>query len=82
MIDDPCRKRQGIFDRKDFRFLFDSLANPAASSGECARFRGSTQPLSVFPAKEAFGFEQRLVELPISRIPCAVTGPGVFATPP
>jgi hypothetical protein len=37
----PCSKRQGIFDRKECGLFYDSLAYPAASGGECARFRGS-----------------------------------------
>jgi len=41
-IEDPCSKLQGIFDRKEFGLFSDSLASPAASGGECARFCGST----------------------------------------
>jgi hypothetical protein len=37
----PCSKLQGIFDRKECGLFYDSLAYPAASGGECARFCGS-----------------------------------------
>ncbi|MDI6687574.1 MAG: sigma-54 dependent transcriptional regulator, partial [Desulfobacterales bacterium] len=37
LIEAPRRKQRGIFDCKEFCQFFDSLANPAASSGECAR---------------------------------------------
>jgi hypothetical protein len=40
-IENPCSKLQGIFDRKECGLFYDSLAYPAASGGECARFRGS-----------------------------------------
>ena len=40
-IEDPCSKLQGIFDRKECGLFYDSLAYPAASGGECARFCGS-----------------------------------------
>jgi hypothetical protein len=43
-IEDPCSKLRGIFDRKECGLFYDSLAYPAASGGECARFRGSTLP--------------------------------------
>ncbi len=33
----PCSKLQESFDCKEFCLFFDSLANPAASCGECAR---------------------------------------------
>jgi len=42
VIKDPCSKLQGIFDRKESSLFSDSLAYPAASGGECARFCGST----------------------------------------
>ena len=40
-IEEPRRKRRGIFDRKEFGLFLDSLADPAASGGECARCCGS-----------------------------------------
>jgi hypothetical protein len=42
VIEAPCSKLQGIFDRKECRHFLDSLAYPAASCGECARYCGST----------------------------------------
>ena len=44
LIEAPCSKLQGIFDRKECGLFFDSLAYPAAIGGECARFRGSAKP--------------------------------------
>jgi hypothetical protein len=41
----PCSKLQGIFDRKECGLFYDSLAYPAASGGECARFRGSRRTI-------------------------------------
>ena len=41
IIEDPCSKLQGIFDRKECSLLKNSITYPAASGGECARFRGS-----------------------------------------
>jgi hypothetical protein len=41
LIEDLCSKLQGIFDRKESSLFSDSLAYPAASGGECARFCGS-----------------------------------------
>jgi hypothetical protein len=41
-IEAPCSKLQGIFDRKEFCLFLGSLANPAASGGECARFAVQT----------------------------------------
>jgi len=40
-------KLRGIFDRKDFLSVFDSLANPEASSGECARYCGSKEQVGL-----------------------------------
>jgi len=37
VIEEPRSKLLGIFDCKEFCQFFDSLANPAASCGECAR---------------------------------------------
>ncbi|MGD9310211.1 MAG: hypothetical protein PVG51_13785, partial [Desulfosarcina sp.] len=39
-IEEPRSELRGIVDRKEFCLLFDSLAYPAASDGECARCRG------------------------------------------
>jgi hypothetical protein len=43
----PCSKLQGIFDRKECGLFYDSLAYPAASGGECARFSGSDIGIST-----------------------------------
>jgi hypothetical protein len=40
-IEEPRSKLRGIFDRKELGLFFDSLANPAASGGECTRCCGS-----------------------------------------
>jgi hypothetical protein len=42
VVEDPCSLLQGIFDRKESGLFYDSLAFPAASGGECARFCGSS----------------------------------------
>jgi hypothetical protein len=72
-IEDPCSKLQGIFDRKECGLFYDSLSYPAASGGECARFRGSTDLLIGLPLPLGEGDEnvigdcrnlsQRLIDL-------------------
>jgi hypothetical protein len=41
IIEEPRSKLRGIFDRKELGLFFVSLANPAASGGECTRCCGS-----------------------------------------
>jgi hypothetical protein len=41
-IEEPRNKLRGIFDRKELGLFFASLANPAASGGECTRCCGSS----------------------------------------
>jgi hypothetical protein len=45
IIEEPRSKLRGIFDRKELGLFFVSLANPAASGGECTRCCGSSHPL-------------------------------------
>ena len=46
-IEAPRSKLWGIFDRKEVCYFSDSLANPAASCWECARFCGSGEQLGM-----------------------------------
>jgi hypothetical protein len=48
-IEAPCSKLHGIFDCKELAILYGSLANPAASYGECARWFSSLWTLLITP---------------------------------
>ncbi|HSO62498.1 MAG TPA: hypothetical protein VLR50_15810 [Desulfobacterales bacterium] len=56
----PCSKLQGIFDRKESALFYGPLAYPAASGGECARFRGSkTVTAEIKSNKNASRFQKK-----------------------
>jgi hypothetical protein len=69
-IEDPCSKLQGIFDRRECGLFYDSLAYPAASGGECARFRGSIA-LHAFEKLRLLALDHSITVLVAGKLPSA-----------